>query len=467
MSGNGAECDCLLDPAAPEAKEALPLYPLRPAALGVFRPGSPESAFLARMGFSAAAGQLVVGPDATDGLFAALGLGEERSPFVYGGLAAALPEGTIWRFAEPPPEPVPAILGFAAGAYHYGEFIRSRRRPVRLVLPTSTPQAALDQAACTWMVRDLINAPANLLGPAELADWVTAIGQRYGAAVSFTKGEALGTRYPAIAAVGAASVRPPIVVHLTWSGRGAGQETPLVALCGKGVCFDTGGLDVKPSAGMLRMKKDMGGAAVALGLARLIMAADLPIRLSLRIGAVENSISGSAMRPLDVIRTRHGLAVEVGNTDAEGRLVLADLLAEATAQSPALLMDFATLTGAARTALGPDLPALFCSDEGWAERLLAAGADVHDPLWRLPLWDGYAGWLTSPIADLSTVSTKPHAGAVIAALFLRRFVAAGTPWAHIDLYAWNDEAQPGRPQGGEAQAMRAAFAAIARHFTGV
>ncbi|MGH7057821.1 MAG: leucyl aminopeptidase family protein, partial [Acetobacteraceae bacterium] len=322
------------------------------------------------------------------------------------------------------------------------------------------PRTALAEAEATWMVRDLINAPPNLLGPAELADAAAKIAAEYGAKVGRIQGDALARAYPAIAVVGAGSPRAPAVVHLTWSGSTAKAPAPLFSLCGKGVCFDTGGLDLKPAAGMQRMKKDMGGAAAALGLARLIMSADLPLRLSLRLGCVENSVSGAAMRPLDLIRTRHGLSVEVGNTDAEGRLVLCDLLAEAAAEKPALLLDFATLTGAARVALGPDLPALFCSDESWAEALLAAGRRVHDPLWRLPLWPGYADWLESPLADLTTVAAKPQAGAIVAALFLRRFVPDATPWAHVDLYAWNDETRPGRPKGGEAQAMRAAIAAI-------
>ncbi|MGH7070014.1 MAG: leucyl aminopeptidase family protein [Acetobacteraceae bacterium] len=458
-------CDCLLDPAAPEAREALPLYLLEPEQVADFRPDSREAGFLARMEFSGDAGQLVVGPDGEDGLFAALGRGRESSPFLYGGLATTLPGGTVWRFASPPPDPAAAVFGFAAGAYHYEKFIKPTRRLVRLVLPTPPPRSAIEQAEATWMVRDLINAPANMLGPAEFAACTREMACRYGAAVTETHGDTLSARYPAIAAVGAGSARPPVVVHLAWRGSDATDQAPLVALCGKGVCFDTGGLDVKPSSAMLRMKKDMGGAAVALGLARLLMAADLPIRLSLRIGAVENSISGAAMRPLDIIRTQHGLTVEVGNTDAEGRLVLADLLAEAAGENPALLMDFATLTGAARSALGPDLPALFCTDEAWAGDLLQAGKETHDPLWRLPLWDGYAGWLSSPVADLNTVSSKTHAGAIVAALFLSRFVAVGTPWAHVDLYAWNDETRPGRPQGGEAQAMRAAFAAVKARLT--
>jgi len=460
---------CLLDPASPEAVAAFPLYALRPGQLPAFLQGRAEAEFLSRIGFAARAGELAVGPTVKGGIFAALGLGDDVSPFAFGGLAAGLPEASVWRLAEDAPrqefDQAAAMLGFALGAYHYEEFTNPRRLPARLVLPEPRPKSALAAATATWLVRDLINAPANILGPAELAAGAVAIASDFGAAATLTEGAPLAARYPAIAAVGAGSARTPIVVHIGWTGSAAPPAAPLLALCGKGVCFDTGGLDLKPSAGMLRMKKDMGGAAVALGLARLVMEADLPVRLSLRLGCVENSVSAGAMRPLDVIRTRHGLAVEVGNTDAEGRLVLCDLLAEAAAENPALVMDFATLTGAARVALGPDLPALFCSDEAWAERLLAAGRAVHDPLWRLPLWDGYAGWLDSPIADLNTVSTKPHAGAVVAALFLRRFVAPSVAWAHVDLYAWNDETRPGRPQGGEAQAMRAAFAAIAQHFT--
>ena len=461
--------NCLLDPASPEAAGAFPLYALRPTQLPAFFQGRAEAEFLSRIGFAARAGELVVAPAGGGGILAALGLGEDASPFAFGGLATGLPEASVWRLAEgaPPHEfnHAAAALGFALGAYHYEEFTNAKRPPARLVLPEPPPKDALAAAVATWLVRDLVNAPANLLGPAELAAAALAVASEFGAAATLTEGAPLAARYPALAAVGAGSARPPVVVHIGWAGSGAPAAAPLIALCGKGVCFDTGGLDLKPSAGMLRMKKDMGGAAVALGLARLVMEADLPVRLSLRLGCVENGVSATAMRPLDVIRTRHGLAVEVGNTDAEGRLVLCDLLAEAAAENPALLMDFATLTGAARAALGPDLPALFCSDDAWAERLLAAGREVHDPLWRLPLWEGYAGWLESPIADLNTVSTKPYAGAVVAALFLRRFVAPSIPWAHVDLYAWNDETRPGRPRGGEAQAMRAAFAAIAQHFT--
>jgi leucyl aminopeptidase len=248
------------------------------------------------------------------------------------------------------------------------------------------------------------------------------------------------------------------VVTFHWRGSAATDASPLLSLCGKGVCFDTGGYDLKPSAGMLRMKKDMGGAATVLGLARVIMQSDLPIRLAVRVGCVENSVSGTAMRPSDVIRTRSGLTVEVGNTDAEGRLVLCDLLHEASAENPSLLVDCATLTGAARVALGPDLPALFCNDDGIADALLRRGTLVHDPLWRLPLWSGYDDWLKSPIADVNNVSPKPLAGSIVAALYLQRFVAPGVRWLHLDLYAWNDQTRPGRPEGGEAMGIRALFA---------
>jgi leucyl aminopeptidase len=257
------------------------------------------------------------------------------------------------------------------------------------------------------------------------------------------------------------------VATLRWRGSAADDRSPLVALCGKGVCFDTGGYDLKPSAGMLKMKKDMGGAAVALGVARLVMEADLPVRLVTRLGCVENSVSGTAMRPSDVIRTRSGLTVEIGNTDAEGRLVLCDLLTDAAAEKPSILFDFATLTGAARVALGPDLPALFCDDEAWAETLSSAGLGVFDPVWRLPLWAGYADWLNSPVADLNNVSSKPFAGAIVAALFLKRFVTEGICHAHFDLYGWNDQTRPGRPEGGEAQTMRAVFSALCKRFGAV
>jgi leucyl aminopeptidase len=302
--------------------------------------------------------------------------------------------------------------------------------------------------------------PANRLGPVDLAAAAGRALEKTSAHTNVIEAAQLRERYPILHAVGCGSARPPAVFIASWRGSGAGDTAPLVSLCGKGVCFDTGGYDLKPPAGMLRMKKDKAGAAIALGLSRMIIEADLPIRLELRLGCVENMISGNALRPLDVVTTRHGLSVEVGNTDAEGRLVLCDLLAEACAARPDVLMDFATLTGAARVALGPDLPALFSNDDRLAVELFQAGNAVHDPVWRLPLWEGYNSWLDSSVADLNNVSEKLHAGAIVAALFLQRFVSAGTRWIHFDVYGWNDSAAPGRPAGGEVQAMRAAFSFI-------
>jgi leucyl aminopeptidase len=418
-------------------------------------------------GFAAAAQELALlpGPDGIAG--AVLGLGEDRSAYAFGNLAFRLPAGMPWRLELAAPAQEAAVLGFCLGAYRFGGLKQpSERTAAQLLRPAQCGNAEAE-ARAIWMVRDLINTPANLLGPVELAECVAALGRSHGAAVTIHEAAALEAGYPTVAAVGRASARPPRVACLHWTGSAAPADAPLLSLCGKGVCFDTGGYDLKPSAGMLRMKKDMGGGAMMLGLAALVMAADLPIRLALRVGCVENSVSGTAMRPLDVIRTRSGRTVEVGNTDAEGRLVLCDLLDDACAEAPALLIDAATLTGAARVALGPDLPALFCNDDDWAEHLLRAGKATHDPMWRLPLWAGYAAWLDSPIADMNNVSGKPHAGAIVAALFLQRFITAGVKWAHLDLYAWNDQTRPGRPEGGEAQTIRALFAAIRQRMAGL
>ena len=440
----------------------LPLYPVCPAGLAqLFAALPPEHArFLEAARFNGAAQDLRLLPGG-DGIGSAvLGLGDDRSPWAFGDLAFRLPEGTDWRLVPGDYDPHDAVLGFCLGAYVYPAFKAPKRAPARLAVADGQARA-LAEARAAWMVRDLINTPANVLGPAELAEAALTLAGRYGADARIIAGDELAASYPAVAAVGRGSSRPPCVAVLTWPGDRASNDRPLLSLCGKGVCFDSGGYDLKPSSAMQRMKKDMGGAAVLLGVARLVMEADLPVRLALRIGCVENSVSGDAMRPLDVLRTRRGLTVEVGNTDAEGRLVLCDLLAEASDERPALLVDCATLTGAARVATGPDLPALFSNDDALADTLLAQGQRVHDPLWRLPLWDGYDAWLDSGIADLNNISGKTHAGAITAALFLRRFVSAGTPWAHIDLYAWNEQSRPGRPEGGEAQAMRAIYAAAA------
>jgi leucyl aminopeptidase len=442
-------------PVVERSDDARVIHAVRPAALkGLMEHLPPASAkLLADLDFSGRSQELAL-LSGENGLEACvLGLGEDRSPHAFGDLANRLPLGD-WRLEPGDFDIETAVLGFCLGSYRYAAFKPPRRKPARLVVPPEQ-ERALSQAASIWLARDLINAPANLLGPGELADAALAMASAFDARITRIDGAALEREYPTIAAVGRGSARAPVVAMFSWRGSGADDDSPLVSLCGKGVCFDTGGYDLKPSSGMLRMKKDMGGAAVMLAVARMLMSEDAPIRLEVRIGCVENSVSGTAMRPLDVVRTRRGLTVEIGNTDAEGRLVLCDLLAEASDAAPAVLIDCATLTGAARVALGPDLPALFANDESWAARLLESGTRTHDPLWRLPLWKDYDGWLDSSVADLNNVSTKSFAGAVVAALFLQRFVAPGVSWAHLDLYAWNDSPRPGRPEGGEAQAARA------------
>ncbi len=445
---------------------AQPLHVTTPAGLEALLQRLPAAAsdFVRATGFAARAQEVVLLPGEAGVAGAVLGLGEAGpTPWSFGGLAFALPAGSVWRLADPAAEAEHAVLGWCLGGYRYARFKAAPRPPARLVPPPGT-EAAAEAAAAVCMARDLVNTPPNLLGPAELADAVRALAATHGASCTVVAGTALEQGFPALAAVGNSSPRAPCVAILEWGDPAA----PLVALCGKGVCFDTGGLDLKPSAGMLRMKKDMGGAAVVLGVARLVMQARLPVRLLVLVGAVENAVSGTAFRPMDVLRTRAGLTVEVGNTDAEGRLVLADLLAFAAERQPDLLIDCATLTGAARAALGPDLPALFTADDAagdaLAAALLAAGQKAADPLWRLPLHDGYKNWLDSGVADLNNVSSRPMAGAIIGGLFLRRFVPEGLRWAHLDLYAWNDQARPGRPEGGEAQGMRALAGLLASRY---
>ncbi len=449
--------DCLAD----SSEGAWPLYAIRPDGLAGFLDTlpAPQAAFLTGQGFAAKAQELIVlpGPEGIAG--AVLGLGSDRSPFAFGGLATRLPAASAWQIQPGDFAMDQATLGFCLGAYRYTAFKAHERAPARLVL-TGDQHAALSQAAAMGMVRDLINTPSNALGPVELGDFAAALGARHGAAVTIVEGADLERLYPTVAAVARGSARPGRVVTLRWRGSQATETSPLLSLCGKGVCFDSGGYDLKPSAGMLRMKKDMGGAAHVLGLMRMIMDADLPLRVTTRIGCVENAVSGSAMRPLDIVRTRSGLTVEIGNTDAEGRLVLCDLLSEASDESPALLLDCATLTGAARVAVGPDLVPVFCNDDAWSDNLLQFATMMHEPMWRLPLWEGYAAWLKSPIADLNNVSSQPQAGAITAALFLKHFVTTTIPWIHLDLYAWNDQARPGRPAGGESQGLRAIFATV-------
>lgn len=355
-----------------------------------------------------------------------------------------------------------AALGWALGGYAFTRYRKPEREPAKLVWPASADRAAVERTTeAVFFVRDMVNTPAEEMGPAELAAAAKAIAEACGATYREIVGDdLLSQSYPLVHAVGRASVRAPRLIDIGWGDMAA----PKVTLVGKGVCFDSGGLDLKGAENMKLMKKDMGGAAHALALGRMIMAAGLKVRLRVLVPAVENAVSGNAFRPLDVIRSRKGLTVEIGNTDAEGRLILADALAEACTEKPALVIDFATLTGAARVALGPEVPALFCNDDALAADLARHAGSEADPLWRLPLHRPYRARLDSRVADLNNTGEGPFAGSITAALFLAEFVEPKTPWAHIDLFAWNPKPGPGRPEGGEAQTLRAVFALLQERF---
>ncbi|WP_420137506.1 leucyl aminopeptidase family protein [Sphingomonas sp.] len=392
----------------------------------------------------------------------AIGVEPENRLWCLAAAAAKLPEGT-YRLAEGAPGD--CALGWLLAQHR---FDRYREKPEVIgarVLLTSEP-ARIDEivrlAEATGLVRDLVDTGAGDLGPAELADAAKAVADKHGARFSVTQGDALRDHYPMIHAVGRAATkaRSPRLIEVEWGD----PAHPRIAVIGKGVCFDSGGLDIKPGSGMLLMKKDMGGAAHAIALAGLIMATRLPVHLHLLIPAVENAVSAESFRPGDVLTSRKGLHVEIGNTDAEGRLILADALTRAGEEAPTLMLDFATLTGAARVALGPDLPALFANDEVLARDLIEAGDRVDDPLWRLPLWRPYNEMLKSDIADINNAPGGGFAGTITAALFLERFVAAETPWAHFDTFAWRPTAKPGRPKGGEALGLRAAWALLQGRF---
>lgn len=351
-----------------------------------------------------------------------------------------------------------AAFAWALGSYQFTRYRKARRKASDLQLePSSKVADALGVADAVKLVRDLVNTPAEHMGPAELSDIVREQADLFGAEFDEWVGdELLAQNFPAIHAVGRAATREPRLLELNWGN----PRHPRLALVGKGVCFDSGGLDIKSAEGMRLMKKDMGGAAHAIALARLVMQRGLPYRLQLLVPAVENAIGGNAYRPGDVVRTRQGHTVEIGNTDAEGRVVLADALAYAVEEKPRLVIDFATLTGAARVALGPELPALFVNDEKLAARLIAAAEASEDPLWRLPLWRNYRRLFESDVADFNNSGKGGFAGAIVGALFLDWFVPATTPWAHLDTYAWNDASRPGRPRGGDAMGLRAALAAL-------
>ena len=415
-------------------------------------------------GFKAEPGQRLLVPDGEGRLARVLvGWRPDEPNWALAALPDALPERDFRLDPEPDGASLLA-LGWALGAYAFTRYKKRDKGWARLIWPRGADRGLVERlAAGIFLARDLINTPTEDMGPEQLGEAAWDLAGRHAARCDVIAGEALlAANYPMIHAVGRASgpARQPRLIDVVWGEASA----PKVTLVGKGVCFDTGGLDLKPSGAMRLMKKDMGGAATVLGLAEAIMAAELPVRLRVLVPAVENSVSADAIRPLDVIRTRKGLTVEIGNTDAEGRLVLCDALTEADSEKPALLIDMATLTGAARTALGPDLPALFANDDALAEDLLGAGTAAADPLWRLPLWAGYRSMFSSKVADLNNISESPFAGAIVAALYLEEFVSRDTKWAHIDTYAWNQKSRPGRPEGGEALALRALYALIAQRF---
>jgi leucyl aminopeptidase len=424
-----------------------------------------EHVFVRAAGFEPKPGRHLMIP-AADGKLAGVLFGIEaaddavKDPFRPGQLVNLLPPGS-YRFANAPHDARLAALAFALGAYQFTRYRKADARNVQLVVPDGVDGEDLTRIAeGVTLARDLINTPSNDMGPNELEAAARALAKQHGAAVQVISGDKLAKDFPLVHAVGAGSPRSPRLIDITWGK----DSDPKITLVGKGVCFDTGGLDIKNDAGMLNMKKDMAGAATALGLGHMIMARGLKLRLRVIIPAVENSISGTSFRPRDIYKSRKGLTVEIGNTDAEGRLVLADALTLADEENPALIADFATLTGAARVALGPELPALFTDDDALATELSAAGAAENDPVWRLPLWRPYDAMLDSKVADTNNVSTGGQGGAITAALFLRRFVAAKS-WLHLDIFAWTAAAKPGRPEGAELQTARALYAMLTARYS--
>ncbi|MDR6841229.1 leucyl aminopeptidase family protein [Pseudoxanthomonas sacheonensis] len=446
------------------SSSALPLHVLERDRFSDWRNAlSPAlQAWVDAQHFSAAPGALVLLPGEHGIAAAAIGIGDPLDPYSYAHAPHGLPPGD-WQLASMLDDGARAALqlGWGLGSYRFDRYKKPARPPARLLLQNADAEA-LDLLAACVRVRDLVNTPTEHMGPEQLEEVARELAATHGAQLEVIVGdELLARNFPAIHAVGRASHRAPRLIALRWGDSGL----PHVALVGKGVCFDTGGLDIKPADGMRNMKKDMGGAAHALALAELIMSRKLPLRLTLLVPAVENAIGPDAFRPGEVIATRQGLSVEIDNTDAEGRVILCDALTYAGEQEPDIVLDFATLTGAARIALGPDLPALFANDDALANDWIAAGERTRDPLWRMPLWRPYLRYLSSGIADLANAGSR-MAGAVTAALYLERFVPAQQKWAHLDVYAWNDSDRAGRPPGGEAMALRAAFEMLKGRYAG-
>jgi leucyl aminopeptidase len=418
-------------------------------------------AFARAQGFDGKAGSHCLLPDQDGGLLGvAFGLNgpdaRHPDPFLAGKLPALLPEG-VYRFETAAPDPTLATLAWLLGAYAFTRYRKRGEKAVRLVAPDGVDAEDVSRIAeAVARSRDLVNTPTSDLGPDGIEAAARAIAKRHGADFTSIVGDdLLRQNFPMIHAVGRASAVAPRLIDFTWGDEGA----PRITLVGKGVAFDTGGLDIKPSSSMLLMRKDMGGAAAALALADMIMGANLPVRLRVLVPAVENSISSNAFRPGDILASRKGISVEIGNTDAEGRLILADALALADEESPDLVVDFATLTGAARVALGPDLPPFYTDDDALAAEIARHGMAVNDPVWRLPLWAPYQSQLDSKFADMNNTG-GPMAGSITAALFLRRFVGAARAHVHFDIFAWNNSTRPGRPEGGEVQAARLMYALL-------
>lgn len=446
---------------------ATPIYAIRSADWGAWIESRPEA--LKRLctahDFKAQNGRILLAP-ATDGSIERVlfGVGDKANAMAMGALSQNLPAGRYAIAAAPREFPA----GLVATAWGLGAYAYDRYKPRKRPAPQLEPPGGADMAEVTrlvtaaWFARDLVNTPTNDMGPEALHAAAEALANEHGASfTAITGDELLAQNYPLIHAVGRAAAQAPRLLHLRWGD----QSKPRVALVGKGVTFDTGGLDIKPSAGMRIMKKDMGGAAHALALAQIVMSAKLAVALDVFIPIAENAISADAFRPGDVIASRKGLTVEIDNTDAEGRLILADALTRASEETPELVIDFATLTGAARTALGPDIPPFFTEDETLAADLAKASSETCDPIWRLPLWNAYDGDMDSPIADLKNGGDGAFAGAIYGGLFLRRFVTAPA-WVHFDIYAWAPKDRPARPQGGEAQALRAVWRVLKARYSG-
>jgi leucyl aminopeptidase len=453
-----------------EIDGAIPITPLTKKQLPGWLDEAPdhERNWVRAIGFSADPGKHALVPG-NAGRFARVmvGLGDaddtRRTMWALAGLPGELPEG-CYRLETIPEgaDSTRLALGWALANYAFTRYHAKNPTPTTLVWPEGADRGRAERLArAAFLARDLANTPAGDLGPEELAAEAVRVAETTGARHRVIVGDDLLTEnYPTIHAVGRASDRAPRLVDIMWGDEAA----PKVTLVGKGVCFDTGGLDLKTASGMRLMKKDMAGAAIVLGLAQAIMDAGLPVRLRVLLPLVENAVSGNAVHPMDIVRTRKGLTVEIGNTDAEGRLILCDALAEASSEKPELLVDMATLTGAARVALGPELAGLFCNDEALARGLLEAAESEEDPMWRMPLWRPYRKMIDSKIADINNVSESPHAGAITAALYLQEFVDPGISWAHLDVMAWNPQSRPGRPEGAEATALRALYAHIAQRF---